>query len=458
MYATQVKTNKKLRAENKELKARIVELETENKELRDRVEKLELIVEELHAMIFKKTKKWKEKPVKEKEAKWWSWKKREPSSYRRKAPSEDEVTDIVNYPVSSCDHCDGAVWSIEEIIRYVEDMVLPKDWVTPLKKVIKEIIQKCWCESCKKYSYWKTIPSQHSTLWSWVKVFVVYGSTVLMLSYEQIQWFLETMVSMSISDGEIAYILKQEAKKLRPEYESMKERLRKLPVVHFDETVRWVQSIAERRYGWVMSDTKWEERVYLLWGTRGWGNLETLKWESDLIGVSDNFGVYKNWFKNHQLCRAHPIRKFRDLAQSKKLNKLKKEICKTAYEWLQKVHANLLNILEEQKKLPKSRIIKLYEEFEKMTVSVENEPEKLTKLRVSLKKNKEKYFTCLHHEWVPTTNNTAERVLRPLVIKRKLCFGSKTMNGANIMEVLYSVVFSLMAKSRSNFFDNYLAL
>jgi hypothetical protein len=58
----------------------------------------------------------------------------------------------------------------------------------------------------------------------------------------------------------------------------------------------------------------------------------------------------------------------------------------------------LLNILEEQKKLPKSRIIKLYEEFEKMTVSVENEPEKLTKLRVSLKKNKEKYFTCLHHE------------------------------------------------------------
>ena len=57
MYVTQVKANKKLRAENKKLKARIVELETENKELRDRVEKLELIVEELHTMIFKKTKK-----------------------------------------------------------------------------------------------------------------------------------------------------------------------------------------------------------------------------------------------------------------------------------------------------------------------------------------------------------------------------------------------------------------
>ena len=43
---------------------------------------------------------------------------------------------------------------------------------------------------------------------------------------------------MSISDGEIAYILRQEARKLRPEYEAMKERLRNLAVVHFDETVR----------------------------------------------------------------------------------------------------------------------------------------------------------------------------------------------------------------------------
>ena len=58
----------------------------------------------------------------------------------------------------------------------------------------------------------------------------------------------------------------------------------------------------------------------------------------------------------------------------------------------------MLSMLEEKSKLSKSRITELYTAFKEVTVSVENEPEKLTKLRASLKKNKEKYFTCLHHE------------------------------------------------------------
>jgi hypothetical protein len=49
-------------------------------------------------------------------------------------------------------------------------------------------------------------------------------------------------------------------------------------------------------------------------------------------------------------------------------------------------------------------------------------------------------------------------VLRPLVIKRKLSFWSKTSNWARMMEVIYSIVYSLLASSSTNFFDRYLAL
>lgn len=52
MYARQVSTNRKLKEENKRLKARIVELEKENKELKDRLEGLELVVEELKTLNF----------------------------------------------------------------------------------------------------------------------------------------------------------------------------------------------------------------------------------------------------------------------------------------------------------------------------------------------------------------------------------------------------------------------
>ena len=52
-------------------------------------------------------------------------------------------------------------------------------------------------------------------------------------------------------------------------------------------------------------------------------------------------------------------------------------------------------------------------------------------------RDKDKYFTCLNFEWIPTTNNTAERVIRPLVIKRKVIFGSKTDAWSRMMEVIF---------------------
>ena len=59
-----------------------------------------------------------------------------------------------------------------------------------------------------------------------MKAFIVYGITTLMLSYEQVKNFLETMVNMKVSDGEIVNILKKEAIRLTPEHEEMKERIR----------------------------------------------------------------------------------------------------------------------------------------------------------------------------------------------------------------------------------------
>lgn len=44
------------------------------------------------------------------------------------------------------------------------------------------------------------------------------------------------MADLTISDGEIALILKQEAQALVPEYERLKQSIRSSGVVHFDET------------------------------------------------------------------------------------------------------------------------------------------------------------------------------------------------------------------------------
>ena len=210
-------------------------------------------------------------------------------------------------------------------------------------------------------------------------------------------------------------------------------------------------------YAWVMSSIDWKDIVFSLWDTRWWWNLESLKWESKAIWISDDYWAYKNAFDHHQLCWAHPIRKVRDLVNSTKLDNLKIWICKIAYEKLRDIHKKILEMIKNVSINIESRK-EIENEFDEVWKFVEWEPEKLRKIKESLIKNKSKYFTCLDFPWIPTTNNTAERVLRPLVIKRKLCFWSKTSNWATMMEVIFSVVFSLLAKSKSMFFDRYLAI
>src|SRR5207244_2122427 len=83
------------------------------------------------------------------------------------------------------------------------------------------------------------------------------------------------------------------------------------------------------------------------------------------------------------------------------------------------------------------------------------DPSKLAERKATFLKNREEYLLCVREQGVPMTNNKAERALRPLVIKRKLSFGSKTHRGAQAMETLLSVLFTLWWSRPKNFFAAY---
>ena len=86
------------------------------------------------------------------------------------------------------------------------------------------------------------------------------------------------------------------------------------------------------------------------------------------------------------------------------------------------------------------------------------DPTPLLKIKESLRNNQDKYFTFLDHPTVPIDNNKAERSLRPLVIKRKICFGSRTQRGAETTSILASVILSLKWNDPRGWFPKYLAL
>ena len=83
---------------------------------------------------------------------------------------------------------------------------------------------------------------------------------------------------------------------------------------HYDETGWKVQKEEQGKFAWVATGTENFDTVFSLGRSRGKGNIEDIG--KGKIGISDDYGAYKNSFAEHQLCWAHPQRKLRDMAES----------------------------------------------------------------------------------------------------------------------------------------------
>lgn len=292
-----------------------------------------------------------------------------------------------------------------------------------------------------------------------LKLYICYLSILLRLTYSQVQQILKDTYQIEVSDGEIAKILRKEAMKLRPEYERMKERIRKQEGNHLDETSWKVQKEEQGNHAWVIAGTQSNEVIFSCGQSRGKGNAEDLYGNSNAVGISDNYGAYRNMFKHHQLCWAHIHRKLKDLAISSTLDDEKRMYCKTMYMEFSKIYSNLREILKTEYGMHyEKEKITLSKQLLALTIPDIKDPEKLREIKQSLNRDIDKYFTCLLFPNIPCDNNKAERALRHLVIKRKTSFGSKTQSGADTTSVLLSILLSLKRLNPDNFFEKYLKL
>ena len=430
-----------LETENKQLKERVKELEDRNRDQDKRMEDLSFQFEQIKNKLFGK------KPIinhvlwnKEK-------KKRDILSYTRPIPAH--ITKTLAHPVTDCIHCHGKLKNKSVRVFFEEDIPLPIE-----KIVIKHEVEVGYCTVCKRQSSGYVIPSKKSVLGDTIKKYVCILSIASRLSHSQIQEHLRDVCGVSISIGEIGNILCTEANSLRPEYQGLKDSIISQEGTHYDETSWNVQKEEQGHYAWVATGTENNNTVFDLGKSRGKGNIEDIG--TAPIGISDDYGAYKNIFLEHQLCWAHPQRKLRDLAESGEFSKRKKKQIITTYQKFSHLYQSI------RKKLgsPFSPYIrkKFRMMFRETTEIHSLDPTPLARIKASLQKNTEKYFTFLNHPHIPIDNNKAERALRHLVIKRKTSFGSKTQRGAETTSILASVILSLKWNNPQNWFKTYLAL
>lgn len=421
-------------------------LKSANAELTQALQDIRLQLEEMKVIVFGKKKKSKEidddddlLPPKEKVL-------RSNDSYKRPVPKNEEITDVKHHPLNKCS-CGKEMTEKEAVVYYEEDIPIPA------KRIVrKHTVEKGYCENCKKWSTAIPLPFHKVILGPNVQKYACYLSILCRLSFAQIQGLLVDTYGIHVSQGEIAKILNREAVKLRPMYEKLKISIQGEPGIHLDETGWKLLTGGENSYAWVMSGTESKESAFLVGETRGGGNVEKLTGDDHQgFVVTDDYAGYKK-LKKHQLCFAHPIRKWRDLAQSKELGEEQRLHCKAEYRKLCVIYDDLKNDRRVE------RYDEFVEKFTKLSIISPLDPKKLATYKTTLRKNIPQYLTCLSDTRIPLTNNQAERSLRHLVLKRKISFGSLTKRTADNLAVLLSVLMSLKQRHQAGFFGEYLGV
>jgi len=430
-----------LRDENQELKKEIKALTFTATEQQKTIDDLKLQIEELRTIVFgrKKRKDNDDDPtppaVKA---------ERTADSYKRSEPLDEEVTETRLHPLNACS-CGTVLTKKKTVFFYEEDIPLPAQ-----KVVTKHVVEKGYCMSCKKSVAAIPLPNHKVVLGQNVQKYICYLNVMCRLSFSQIQNVLNDTYRLHVSEGEIVKILQREGIHLQPFYEQLKAHIRGEPGVHLDETGWKLLTGGDASYAWVMSGAVSKESVFLVGVSRGKGNADNLLGENyDGFVVSDDYGAYRKLTK-HQLCWAHVIRKWRDLAKSEEITDEQRKQCTDEYRTLCLIFSDL----------QQGRTSERYDEFKERLAALAsinvNEPKKLARLKTTLQKNIPNYLTCLSDSRIPLTNNQAERSLRHLVLKRKISFGSLTAKTGETLATLLSVMLSLKQRYQANFFGEYL--
>jgi transposase len=406
-----------LETENKQLKLRIKELEDKNNDLNSKIESLSFQFEQIKNKIFGK------KPIVERVSRKREKKERDIFSYHRPIPTE--VTETRSHPVDVCTHCHQNLKHKHTKVFFEEDIPLPIQ-----KIVIRHEVEVGYCNSCRRQSGGYPVPPKKAVLGENIKKYVCILSIASRLSHNQIQEHLNDVFGVSVSIGEIGNILEAEANHLRPEYEYLKHSVVSGVATHYDETGWKVQKEEDGKYGWVATSAENNDTIFMLGKNRGKGNIEDLGVAT--VGITDDYGAYRNAFLEHQLCWAHPQRKLRDLVESDEIPEEKREQCKNTYH----------------------QFSNLYHKIRK-TIGIEISPYLKTRFQNLFNQLSES------HSLDPTPLERikkAERALRHMVIKRKISFGSKTQRGAETTSILASVILSLKWNDPTNWFQKYLKM
>jgi transposase len=316
-------------------------------------------------------------------------------------------------------------------------------------QITDHVLHDRWCGVCRKrvraqvdFSPWVIGKRRIGhNLASWI-VNLHIGARV---PIRTIQSILKQLCSVHISIGEISDLLSAVAKKANDTIQTIKEEVRSSSVLHADET-GWRQN-GEYRCLWSLSTR-----------TARWFHIDerrTAEVASHLVGenidrtlVTDFYAAYNHIPGRHQRCWPH----FQRALEKLRLHPL---VDRSLNEWIdavlhlwsegRKYRAFCLSAprfgasVFDRKRMRQQLERKLYALAEPyLEADSEHVPQATLARRIGLFLGE--LFTFVEYPEVPDDNNAAERAIRPAVILRKVCGGTRSQKGTSVKADLMTLV------------------
>jgi transposase len=268
------------------------------------------------------------------------------------------------------------------------------------------------------------------------------------LPIRTIQWQLATFHRLVLSVGEIVRILQLVRDKAQGVRQGLIQQLRSSPVVHGDET-SWREA-GQNGYLWTFSSP--EVRYFEYRRSRS-GEIVTEVLGDDFGGVlvSDFYGGYNRMLGRHQRCWAHLLRDVYDLKE-------KWTGDPDLEEWavgVNEVYQRAMDWVAHHREAQERERVTSQRRFEEELMGLCRSYLKSERPQRVLCERVERFlpelFVFVADPRVPSTNNAAERALRPVVISRKISGGTQTAEGSKTKDSLASVFGTWMARGLNPF-------
>ncbi len=334
-----------------------------------------------------------------------------------------------NATQDKCDQC-GSQLSDAVVVRsrVIED--IPE--IKP--KVIKYNIERRYCPNCKKMKEVKVAEALPNARFSLKEMQIIgYMKTVERLPVQRVVEMMSDLFGLKVSEGEIMKIVEELSKYFKEEYKEIVESMRKAKARYIDETSWRVDG----KNAWVWAFVTKNETIYEIAESRKHDVAAKVMGKHEGVDMHDGFSAYvrlEKETKNPQAwCWAHMIRDAKELKEyNEKEGTYILSILKSVYDKAKEYVKTCVEVGEEE-------LNRLYEEFRYIDTSYESK-----KCRGfvgnMLKRGRDDLFRFVINREVESTNNRAERAIRPIVTYRKVSGGSRSDKGASNFSIVYTVM------------------